>query len=422
MKAVAAIFLLINLTFAAPIVHMKIDNAISVASTAYLDVGLEKASQNGAQAVIIELNTPGGLLSATRDMIKRISSSDVPVVVYVSPKGSHAASAGLYLLYASHVAAMAPGTNTGAATPVSLAPGNQEVSAQENKAISDATSYLKSLAQMRQRDEEFAKKAVSEGISITADEAYAKGVVEIVAPNMQELLQKLDGYEVVMDSQTLVTLQTEFAQIISVDKDFKAKILDIIINPNLIYILMLLAMYGILFELLNPGSILPGAVGLISGILALYGLNIVPFNYAGLLLIFIGIAFMVAEVFIVGFGILALVGVVAFVTGSLLLFDAQTLGQDISLGLIVALTLVSLGFFVYILKLIYNQRKQRATIGKEEFEGADAEVLKKSAKGYIVRCHSENWSAVSSESFSIGEIARVKAIDGLTLHIEKKER
>jgi membrane-bound serine protease (ClpP class) len=246
------------------------------------------------------------------------------------------------------------------------------------------------------------------------------GVIDFIVDDKVALLQKLDGFEIGLEEKT-VTLNTKNATINTVEEGFKIKLLSYLSNPNIAYILMLLAIYGIFFELMNPGSIFPGVTGLISGALALYAFNILPFDYAGLLLILIGIDLMVSEVFIVGFGVLGLGGIIAFVFGSLILFDEKTLGVDISLSLIIAFALVSVAIFIYLLKIIINQKDQKPQTGIEEMIGAVATVTKKDKNGYKVAIHSEIWNALSKKEVQVGEEVIVEAIDGLTLQIKPKK-
>jgi membrane-bound serine protease (ClpP class) len=350
-------------------------------------------------------------------------SSPVPIVVHVSPQGARAASAGTYILYASHVAAMTPSSNVGAATPVrmgAMQTDSNATSAMQTKAINDASAYIESLAKLRGRNVEWAKKSVTEGASVDAQKALELGVIDVVATTMDALLKQLDGRKVEIDGKIL-TLDTENAPVHTVEAGFKIKLLSYLSDPSIAYVLMLLAMYGIFFELLNPGSIFPGVTGVISGALALYALNILPFDYAGLLLILIGIVLMAAEVFIVGFGVLGLGGIIAFVFGSLLLFDEKTLGVDISLSLIIAFALVSVAIFIYLLRIIIAERKQKPKTGMEEMLGAMATVVKNQKNGYKVAIHSEIWNAQSKEALNEGEEVVVEAMDGLTLHIKPKE-
>ncbi|QOG12117.1 NfeD family protein [Arcobacter sp. FWKO B] len=426
MKRLLFLILLPLMAFASNITHMKVDGPISVASAQYIKDGIDYASALNSELIILELNTSGGLLDSTREIIQSITASKIPVAVYVSPKGSHAASAGTYILYSSHIAVMAPGTNIGATTPVSMfgfsfSKDDENVITMQNKALTDATAYIKSLAELRQRDVNWAIKSVQEGVSISAIEALELGVIDMIADNIVELYTQLDQKTIKIDDNTSKTLDMKHVDIKSFEMDYKTKILSILTNPNTIYILMLVAIYGIFFEFLNPGSILPGSVGIICAIVVLYSLNIIPFNYAGLILIFIGIAFMTAEIFAPGFGIFGFAGIVSFVTGSLLLFDSQTLGDDISIPLIISFSILSLIFFIYILRTLLKSRNIKAKTGIEEMIGSEATVLKKSENGYFVHCHGETWEGVSSQPLQQNQIVIVEDIKGLVLHLKPKE-
>jgi membrane-bound serine protease (ClpP class) len=405
------------------IIKLEIKGAIGPASSNYLKEGMAAAVRQNADILLIELDTPGGLSSSMREMIQEITNSTFPVITYVSPKGAHAASAGTYLLYASHVAAMAPGTNLGAATPVSLMPtpmitdsNTSSPSALEKKMINDAIAYIKSLAELNERNISWAVEAVKEAKSISAKDALRYGVIDLMAEDSNELLSKLEGREVTVSGKNII-LRTEGATILTFEPDWKIKFLSIITNPNIAYMLLIIAIYGIFFELMNPGAIFPGVIGMISGVIALYALNMIPFNYAGLLLIILGIAFMVAEVFITGFGILGIGGVAAFAFGSLLLFDADTLGSGVSIPLIIAFSLVSLGFFIFVLQFLIRSRSVKIVTGVDEMVGATAEVLESTEKGYRVRCHGEIWYAESNTVLEIGQKVRVDSLSGLVLHV-----
>jgi membrane-bound serine protease (ClpP class) len=405
------------------IMKLEIKGAIGPASSTYLKEGMAAAVRQNAQMMLIELDTPGGLSSSMREMIQEITNSTLPVITYVSPKGARAASAGTYLLYASHVAAMAPGTNLGAATPVSLMPtpmiadsNTSTPSAIEKKAINDAMAYIKSLAELNERNISWALDAVEEAKSISAKDALSYGVIDLIAENSNELLNKLEGRIVTISGKS-ITLRTEGAVIHTFEADWKTRFLSIITNPNIAYILLLIAIYGIFFELMNPGAIFPGVIGVISGVISLYALNMIPFNYAGLLLIILGISFMVAEVFITGFGILGIGGVIAFAFGSLLLFDAKTLGSGVSIPLIIAFSLVSLGFFMFVLRFLLHSRSIKIVTGVDEMVGATAKVLETTKEGYRVRCHGEIWYATSDNELEVGQKVRVESLSGLTLHV-----
>lgn len=418
------VLLCINM-YADTITHVTIRGTISPAQSDYLKSALIHADQKGAGLVLVELDTPGGLYTSTRDMIQSIANSPVPVCIYVSPKGAHAASAGTYLLYAAHIAAMAPGTNIGAATPISIMPtpamGDANQSGRDTtmkKAMNDALATIKSLAELNERNITWAMRAVHDADSISANTALELGVIDLIAENPADLLAQLDGKRVTVSGKML-TLKTEGAVLLPYEADWKTRFLTTVTDPNIAYILLLLAIYGIFFELLNPGGIVPGVIGVVSGVIALYALGTLPFNYAGLLLILLGAAFMVAEVFVAGFGILGIGGTVAFVFGSLLLFDADTLGTGISLPLILAFALVSLGFFLFLVRFLVKTRKQHITGGSEELIGMKAEVQELHSDGtYRVRCHGEMWQARSETPLQPGDVAHVVSRDGLVLILE----
>ena len=406
------------------IIKIDVKGAIGPATSSYLKNGISFATSQNAQMVLIELDTPGGLSTSMREMIQDILNSPIPVVTYVYPKGARAASAGTYILYASHVAAMAPGTNLGAATPINLMPSpnlpdsnSSTISTLEKKVINDSTAYIKSLAELNERNVSWAEEAVKEAKSISAQDALKFGVIDLMAESTKELLSKLDG-RVVKISGNSVILKTKNTLIHNFEPDWKTRFLSIVTNPNIAYIFLLIAIYGIFFELMNPGALIPGVIGLISGVIALYSLNMIPFSYAGLLLIILGIAFMVGEVFISGFGILGIGGVVAFTFGSLLLFDADTLGSAVSLPLIIAFSLVSLAFFILVIRLFIKSRSSEVVTGAEEMVGSIAEVIKSNENGYLVHCHGETWSATSQEKLIVGQRVQVIELSGLILKIK----
>ncbi|MDD3591079.1 MAG: nodulation protein NfeD [Sulfurovum sp.] len=415
--------------FGAPskVIKLEIKGAVGPATSNYLKEGMLYADRQQADMVLIELDTPGGLASSMREMIQQIANSRIPVIVYVAPKGARAASAGTYLIYAAHVAVMAPGTNLGAATPVNmLSPATlpdtngSAATVLEKKAINDAKAYIKSLAQLNERNITWALEAVEKAESIPAYDALRYGVIDLVAEDTDTLLQKLDGMSVKIGGRS-VELNTQEVSILLFEADWKTRMLAIITDPNIAYILLIIAIYGIFFELLNPGGFVPGVIGVISGVLALYALNMLPFNYAGLLLILLGVGLMVAEVLIAGFGILGIGGVISFAFGSLLLFDTETLGAGVSIPLIIAITLVSLIFFIYVIRFLIRSRSAKAVSGAEEMIGADAKVLEVTEDGYRVRCHGEIWFATSKVPLEVGQSAKVESLEGLTLHLNLKK-
>lgn len=427
MKRLLILLLLLSLELFAntsTIIKLQINGAIGPASSSYIKEGMAYAASKNAQAILLELDTPGGLSTSMREMIQEITNSSIPIITYVYPKGARAASAGTYILYASHIAAMAPATNLGAATPISLMPtpkladSNTSASSTiEKKAINDAMAYIKSLAELNDRNVTWALSAVKESKSLSAKDALKYGVIDLIAEDTKELLTKLDGRSVVIFGKS-ISLQTKGAVIELYEADWKTRFLSIITNPNIAYIFLLVAIYGIFFELMNPGSIFPGVVGIISGVIALYALNMIPFNYAGLLLIILGIAFMVSEVFIAGFGILGIGGVISFAFGSLLLFDADTIGSSVSIPLIIAFSLSSLAFFILVMRLFISSRSAKVVSGKEEMVGADAEVIESVEDGYIVHCHGETWSAISESKLSVAQRVQVVELSGLILKVK----
>jgi len=400
MKRFIFLFLIITLELFATstILKLNINGAIGPATSSYLKEAMTSAKNTDAHMILIELDTPGGLSTSMREMIQEITNSSIPVVTFVSPKGARAASAGTYLLYASHIAAMAPGTNLGAATPINMMPNKKptdnNVSAKstlEKKAINDATAYIKSLAQLSDRNISWAMQAVREAKSLSAEDALKFGVIDLVAEDTTELLSKLDGRSVKVSGKNII-LKTKDAEIINYEADFKTRFLSIITNPNMAYIFLLIAIYGIFFELMNPGATVPGVVGAISALIALYALNILPFNYAGLMLMLLGIFFIVAELFIAGFGILGIGGIIAFAFGSILLFDADTLGSSVSIPLVLAFSIVSLVFFIWVIRVFISSRSAKIVTGVEDIIGSDAEVIGVDKSGYHVYCHGESWS------------------------------
>jgi len=413
------------------ILHIKIDDAISPATHKYFNDAFIEANKIDSKLILVELDTPGGLVTTTREMVQEILNSKIPIVMYVSPKGARAASAGTFLMYSSHIAAMAPSTNIGAATPVSLggtnpiSPQKKEKEAEKTKDVQDAMqkkvlndtiAYIKSIAEHKNRNVQWAIEAVKEGKSISAKEALAKNVIDYMASDIKELLLKIDNKKIKVNDNEII-LDTKNANIIFFEASWKTKVLMSISNPNIAYIFLILAIYGILFEMMNPGSIFPGVIGAVSALIALYALNILPFNYVGLLLIFLGIALMLAEITVSGFGILGIAGVTSFALGSFLLFDEKTLGIGISYPIIIAFTLVSLGFFGYLLSFLIKVRNEKSTIGIENLLGKKAVVVSYSNSEYKIMYEGELWSAISEEQLDENDEVLIEKIDGLTVQI-----
>jgi membrane-bound serine protease (ClpP class) len=430
----------------APVTVLAIEGAISPATTDYANRGIARAAREEAQLVVLIIDTPGGLDTSMRSIIKTILASPVPVATYVAPSGARAASAGTYILYASHIAAMAPGTNLGAATPVQIGgsssppePEKPAGKAQKDspdtktdnpkapaemptqqpmtrKQINDAAAYIRGLAQMRGRNAQWAEQAVREAVSLSAEEALKLHVIEYVATDLPDLMKQIDGKKLDIQGQSKL-LHTAGAPIIRYQPDWRVRLLSVITDPSIALILMAIGIYGLIFEFLTPGMVLPGVLGGICLLLALYALQLLPVNYAGLALIMLGITFMVSEAFLPS-GALGVGGIVAFVIGAVILIDTELPGFGIPIGLIVTIAVISAVLIIGMATIAVKTRRRAVVIGESELIGVIAEVLEDTTTGEgWARIHGENWRVISKTPLRRGQRVRVLARNGLVLEV-----
>jgi len=408
---------------------LNIDGVINPVAAAYVRDNLKKAQHSDVQCLIIEMDTPGGLMTSMRDIIKNILNSEIPVIVYVSPRGAQCASAGVFIATAAHFAAMSPGTNIGAAHPVNVGGGGlggqPDTSGSKTmleKATNDAVAYIRSLARERDRNEEWVEQAVRESVSITETEAVKHKVVDVIAKNFEELLEILDGKTFKLPDGEK-TLSTKDAVIRHRPIGVHRKILDIISDPSVAYILLMLGFYGIYFEFSNPGAIFPGVLGSIFLILAFFAFQVLPINYAGLALIVVGIVLFILEVKIISYGLLTIGGIVAMTLGSLMLIDvnqAPDILRAVSLKVILPVVIFTALFIIVSLTLALKAHKAKPTTGKEGLIGETGHALTDVEKSGMVMVHGEYWQACSDQPIAKGETVEVIAVDRMILHVTKK--
>ncbi len=392
---------------------------INPVASEYVDKGLEKARALGAQALVLQLDTPGGLDKSMRLIIKSMLASPIPVVVYVAPAGSRAASAGVFITIAAHVAAMAPGTNIGAAHPVALGGGKMDKTMIE-KVENDAAAYIRSLAERWGRNADWAEEAVRKSVSIQASEAVEKGVVDLLAPSLEELLAKIDGRALQAGGRT-VTLATAGAPVVTVSMTLKQRILSFLSHPNVAYLLMLLGFYGIFFELSSPGALFPGIIGGIAIILAAYALQLLPVNWAGLALMALALVLFLLEIKVPSHGALTIGGVVALTLGSLMLFDSPDPLLRVSLKVIIPAVVVTSGFFIFLVGKTAQAHRARVTTGREGLVGAEG-IVRKWADGQgTILLRGELWKAESQSPLVSGQEVTVTETEGLTLTVTPPE-
>jgi len=399
---------------------ITLDATINPATADFIDNAIKRANDDHAECLVIRLNTPGGLLKSTRAIVTDLLTSPIPVIVYVAPSGAQSASAGTFITLAANIAAMAPGTNIGAAHPVGMQ-GAEPDSIMNEKATNDAAAFIRTISEKRHRNVAWAEDAVRKSISITETEALADSVIDLVAPNIRDLLEKVDGRRVSVEGGERV-LHTKDARIEEFTMDWKHRILDILADPNFGYIFGLLALYGLLFELYNPGSILPGIVGVISLIIAAYSLHTLPINYAGLALIIFGVILFLIELKVASHGLLAAGGIVSLFLGSIMLINPESSLEfvAISWSVIIPSVLITAAFFLFIIGLGVRAQRRKPVTGAEGIVGEVGEAMGELAPEGRVRVHGEIWSATSDGGpIASGTRVRVTRVENLRLTVVK---
>jgi len=409
---------LVLLLNSADVYIADLNGIVSPASSAYLVRAIEYAENHRAACLVLELDTPGGLDESMREITKKIESARIPVVVYVAPKGARAASAGVFILYSSHLAAMAPGTNIGAAHPVGMG-GEKMDSVMVKKVTNDAVAYIRALAKEHQRNADWAEKAVRESASVDAETARQLGVCELIANSDEDLLTKIDGRLVTVRNDT-VAIRVKDARVRPISMTMRERLLLILTNPNIAYILLMLGIYGLFFELQNPGMVLPGVLGGICLILGFYALHVLPVNYAGVALIFLSAIFFIFDVYAPSHGILTAGGIISLVIGSVILFDSNVPYLRVSWEVIMAVVIIITAFVVFLLTLGVRAQFKKPATGREGMIGAEGvSRTKVNNQGGTVFVHGEYWNAISERPVDKDRRVKIVEVKGSLLKVEE---
>lgn len=420
------VFIVVNWSLARDVHRIVINGVINPVATEYIIKSIERAEKEGAELLLIELDTPGGLMESMHQIVKAMQSSTTPVAVYVAPSGSRAGSAGVFITLAAHIAAMAPSTNIGSAHPVFGGGGEGQVDSTSSEAlmekvVNDAVAKIKSVAEKRGRNMEWAEKAIRESANITETEALELKVIEYIAPSVDSLLKAIDGKEIKLDTGEIKKMNTRQATIITYEMSWRQRLLDTITNPNIAYILMMIGIYGVLFELYNPGSILPGIVGGICLIIGLYSLQTLPVNYAGLLLIVFAVILFLLEIKIPSYGLLTIGGIAALVMGSLMLFDTPSPFLRVSWEVIITMVIASVLFFVFAIGMAIRTHRTKPITGQQGMIGEIGEVILAIDPVGTIKIHGEIWTATSDKLIEAGKRVEVVEYDGKHLKLKVKE-
>ncbi len=403
--------------FAGEVHLITIEGSINPVTAQFLIDAVDRAERENAEALIIKLDTPGGLMASTRSMVKRMLPAKVPLIVYVAPSGARAGSAGVFITLAGHIAAMAPGTNIGAAHPVNMGGGMD--STMNKKVTNDAVAFIRSIAEQRGKEPDWAEAAVRESVSITDRDALEKGVADVVARDIDELLSQLNGRKIQLPDQE-VTLSFETYELIETEMTWREKILNKLSDPNIAYILLMLGFYGLLFELYNPGAVLPGIIGGICLILAFFALQTLPVNYAGLLLILFSIILFVLEIKVTSYGMLTIGGIVSLILGSIMLYKGVTVPAiKVSYNVLIPVVVLTVLFFLVVIGFGIRAQRRSPDYGKEALLGKEALALEMLNPEGLVRVEGEMWMAIADGKVKKGEKLVVKRVQGMRLYVGK---